>query len=54
MHYEDDRINMRMMMMAMMIIHDDDDDDDDDNDDVHLSCLVSLYVDYIDSSSSMR
>ena len=41
MHYEDDRINMRMMMMAMMIIHDD--DDDDDNDDVHLSCLVSLY-----------
>jgi hypothetical protein len=52
MHYEDDRINMRMMMMAMMIIHDD--DDDDDNDDVHLSCLVSLYVDYIDSSSSMR
>ena len=44
---------MRMRMMAMMIMHDGD-DDDDYNDDVHLSCLVSLYVDYIDSSSTMR
>jgi hypothetical protein len=44
---------MRMRMMAMMIMHDGD-DDDDNNDDVHLSCLVSLYVDYIDSSSTMR
>jgi len=42
---------MRMRMMAMMIMHDD--DDNNNNDDLHLSCLVSLYVDYIDSSSNM-
>ena len=54
MHYEGDRINMRMMMMALMIMHDDDDDDDDD-DDVILACsLLYEWTNYIDGSSTMR